>query len=320
MLAHSWSSDNECWPTDGYQITDTDPQLVNRQQMMSHSCLSDKEWCPIAGPQMRNDVTQLVIRWGMMSHSWLSDEELFHTADHQIRNDVLQLVMRWGMIYVPQLVICQWHRATDDNPIMNDNPRFAIRCWMIALAKSSDCNWRPKDKLLFAEGWQPYCSPYCSPATPLKKCTLIGDFIFSLSVQMWLGEPAVHFRNFLPFAPYRGQPVASAIPGGNPPGDWQSAVGWGDARFKPGTAGQQSGMLPLSHHASFWIISQLCRDIWRNLPLHVTQLTWSEYFNVQYCELGKVHLFAYLELIWTCQGYFLSEFIPFKCFGDSLVR
>ncbi len=42
----------------------------------------------------------------------------------------------------------------------------------------------------------------------------------------------------------------SAIPGGNPPGDWQSAVGWGDPGFEPGTAGQQSGMLPLSHHAS----------------------------------------------------------------------
>ncbi len=32
----------------------------------------------------------------------------------------------------------------------------------------------------------------------------------------------------------------SAIPGGNPPGDWQSAVGWGDTGFKPGTAEQQS--------------------------------------------------------------------------------
>jgi hypothetical protein len=42
----------------------------------------------------------------------------------------------------------------------------------------------------------------------------------------------------------------SAIPGGNPPGDGQSTVGWGDAGFEPGTAGQQSGTLPLSHHAS----------------------------------------------------------------------
>ncbi len=41
---------------------------------------------------------------------------------------------------------------------------------------------------------------------------------------------------------------ASAIPGGNPPGDWQSAVGWGDAGFEPGTAGQQFSALPLSHH------------------------------------------------------------------------
>ncbi len=41
---------------------------------------------------------------------------------------------------------------------------------------------------------------------------------------------------------------ASAIPGGNPPGDWQSAVGWVDGGFEPGTAGQQSSALPLSHH------------------------------------------------------------------------
>jgi hypothetical protein len=27
-------------------------------------------------------------------------------------------------------------------------------------------------------------------------------------------------------------------------------VGWGDTGFEPGTAGQQSGTLPLSHHAS----------------------------------------------------------------------
>jgi hypothetical protein len=33
----------------------------------------------------------------------------------------------------------------------------------------------------------------------------------------------------------------SAIKGGNLPGDLQSAVGWGDAGFKPGTAGRQSG-------------------------------------------------------------------------------
>jgi hypothetical protein len=44
-------------------------------------------------------------------------------------------------------------------------------------------------------------------------------------------------------------PQPSAILGGNPPGDWQSAVGWGDAEFEPGTAGQQSCALPLSHHA-----------------------------------------------------------------------
>jgi hypothetical protein len=62
------------------------------------------------------------------------------------------------------------------------------------------------------------------------------------------GEPEVHFHNFLLRSEVSLRP--SAIPGGNPPGDWQSALGWGDARFEPGTAGLQSGTLPLSHHAS----------------------------------------------------------------------
>ncbi len=52
-------------------------------------------------------------------------------------------------------------------------------------------------------------------------------------------------------------PQPSAIPGGNPPGDWQSAVGWGNAIFEPGTAGQQSGTLPLSHHASLTVVGKL---------------------------------------------------------------
>jgi hypothetical protein len=44
----------------------------------------------------------------------------------------------------------------------------------------------------------------------------------------------------------------SAIPGGNPPGDRQSAVGKGDAGFEPGTAGQQSGAPPrLPPHHGF---------------------------------------------------------------------
>jgi hypothetical protein len=73
-------------------------------------------------------------------------------------------------------------------------------------------------------------------------------FFFSLYV---FGEPAIHFSQFFPLLPLTEvSPRPSAIPGGNPPGDWQSAVGWGDAGFEPGTAGQQSGALPLSHHAS----------------------------------------------------------------------
>ncbi len=71
---------------------------------------------------------------------------------------------------------------------------------------------------------------------------------FSLNV---FCEPAVHFIQFSPLLPLTEvSPRPSAIPGGNPPGDEQSAVGCGVAGFEPGTAGQQSGALPLSHHAS----------------------------------------------------------------------
>jgi hypothetical protein len=68
---------------------------------------------------------------------------------------------------------------------------------------------------------------------------------------IFFGEPAVHFSQFFPLLPLTEvSPRPSAIPGGNPPGDGQSAMGWGDAGLEPGTAGQQSGALPLSHHAS----------------------------------------------------------------------
>jgi hypothetical protein len=57
------------------------------------------------------------------------------------------------------------------------------------------------------------------------------------------------FLSFSPLSPLTEVSLQpSAIPGGNPPGDWQLAVGWRDSGFEPGTAGQQSGMLLLSHH------------------------------------------------------------------------
>ncbi len=76
----------------------------------------------------------------------------------------------------------------------------------------------------------------------------LETFVF---LYMFFGEPAVHFSQFFPLLPLTEvSPWPSAIPDGNPQGDRQSAVGWGDAGFEPGTAGQQSGALPLSHHAS----------------------------------------------------------------------
>jgi hypothetical protein len=58
------------------------------------------------------------------------------------------------------------------------------------------------------------------------------------------------FSYFSPLSPLTEvSPQPSAIPGGNPPEDWQSAVGWGGAGFEPGTAGLQPDVLPLSHYA-----------------------------------------------------------------------
>jgi hypothetical protein len=75
------------------------------------------------------------------------------------------------------------------------------------------------------------------------------NIFFSLYV---FGKPAIHFSSFSPLLPLTEvSPQPSAIPSGNPPGDWQSTVGWGDTGFKLRTAGQQSGVLPfLSHHSS----------------------------------------------------------------------
>ncbi len=51
------------------------------------------------------------------------------------------------------------------------------------------------------------------------------------------------FRDFLLCRPSLSSAHSQ---GGNPPEDWQSAVGWGDAGFEPGTVGQQSDVLLLS--------------------------------------------------------------------------
>jgi hypothetical protein len=68
---------------------------------------------------------------------------------------------------------------------------------------------------------------------------------------MFLANQQFISHNFSPLSPLTEVSLQpSAIPDGNPAEDWQSAVGWGDARFKHSTAGQQSGALPLSYHTS----------------------------------------------------------------------
>jgi hypothetical protein len=84
------------------------------------------------------------------------------------------------------------------------------------------------------------------------QCQHTVKFFFFLC--MFLGNQRFIFRNFFLCCPSQ-RSARSQVPslGGNPPGDWQSAVGWGDAEFEPGTAGQQPGALPLSYHASLML-------------------------------------------------------------------
>jgi hypothetical protein len=63
----------------------------------------------------------------------------------------------------------------------------------------------------------------------------MSGIIFFFFLYMFLANQ----RSIFPLLPLTEvSPQPSAIPGGNPPGDWQSAAGWGDAGFEPGTAGQ----------------------------------------------------------------------------------
>jgi hypothetical protein len=83
-----------------------------------------------------------------------------------------------------------------------------------------------------------------------KECNKSLVIHYLIYLFMLLENQRFIFVTFSSVAPHRGQPQPSAISSGNPPGDWQSAMGWGDAMFELGTAGKQSGALPLNHHAS----------------------------------------------------------------------
>jgi hypothetical protein len=83
-------------------------------------------------------------------------------------------------------------------------------------------------------------------------CTYFHRINIIFFLYIFLENQRFLFLNFSPLSPLTEVSLQpTAIPGGKPPGDRQSAVGWGDTGFKPGTAGQLSGPLPLSHHASF---------------------------------------------------------------------
>jgi hypothetical protein len=105
--------------------------------------------------------------------------------------------------------------------------------------------------------WQDLNNTYNIACNPETWCVTSRFPCYSLSANMCFfslyvfGKPAAHFSKFSSLSPLTEvSPQPCAIPGGNPPDNWQSAIGWGDTGSEPGTAGQQSGALPLSHHAS----------------------------------------------------------------------
>ncbi len=132
--------------------------------------------------------------------------------------------------------------------------------WMNAIIQLDEC-YHPTGWMLSSSWMKAFFQPdECYP--PPDECYIQPDeFFFSLYV---FGEPAVPVRNFFLCCPSQ-RSARSQVPsqGGNPQGDWQSAVGWGDAGFEPGTAGQQSGALPLSYHAS---LLRYHASLWATTP------------------------------------------------------
>jgi hypothetical protein len=77
------------------------------------------------------------------------------------------------------------------------------------------------------------------------------------------GEPEVHFVIFSSVAPHRGQPAAKWHLRWQPTRRLAVSCGLGRRRIQTRTAGQQSGTLPLSHHAT-----NLSHHATNNTPLY----------------------------------------------------
>jgi hypothetical protein len=61
-------------------------------------------------------------------------------------------------------------------------------------------------------------------------------FFFFFFLYMFLANQQFISHNLFHLSPLTEvSPQLSAISGGNPPDNWQSAMGWGDAGFEPGT-------------------------------------------------------------------------------------
>jgi hypothetical protein len=125
--------------------------------------------------------------------------------------------------------------------------RVCMRCGLAQQRRQFPSEW--DDGMMTAWALHAVGSVCRSVAAMVVLCLMIDQnlciLLYFFFLYMFLA-----FSWFSPLSPLTGvSPQPSAIPGGNPPEDWQSAVGWGGAGYEPGTAGQQSDVLPLSHHA-----------------------------------------------------------------------
>ncbi len=119
---------------------------------------------------------------------------------------------------------------------------------------------------------------------------------------------------FSSVALYRGQPAAKCHLRWQPTNDWQSAVGWGDAGFEPGTAGQQSGAL--SHHASHhWATMPPCATMPPNEPPCLPN--WATMPpNEPPCLLWANNILAHQN---SCETFYRSKTFQFGFFSSTLL-
>ncbi len=111
----------------------------------------------------------------------------------------------------------------------------------------------------------------------------VSALIFFFFVCFWWTSGSF-FVIFSSVAPHRGQPAAMCHPRWQPTRRLADSCGLGRRRIRPGTAGQQSGPLPMSYHAS--------------TPMSYHASTTNELPRLHTNELPRLHL-SYHTSTWA---------------------